>query len=109
MVTNFAHDTFDERAAATALQYGQHINPELYGMIGEPYYTANAREAIAKTTFGGTVDAVAMHIAQMARNSADHWNYMGDSEYSYIAVGITYEGGTWYCCIAVAKVNADNN
>lgn len=109
LVTNFAHDTFDERAAATALQYGQHINPELYGMIGEPYYTANAREAIAKTTFGGTVDAVAMHIAQMARDSADHWSYVGDSEYSFIAVGVTYEGGTWYCCIAVAKVNTDNN
>lgn len=50
LVANFAHDTIDERAAATALHYGQCIAPELYGMIGEPYYTANAREAIAKTT-----------------------------------------------------------
>ena len=99
LVTNFAHDTFDERAAATALQYGQYIDPKLYGTTGEPYYTANAREAIAKTTFGGTVDVVAMHIARMARNSADHWRYVGNPEYSYIAVGVTYEGGTWYCCI----------
>lgn len=109
LVANFAHDTFNERAAATALQYGQYIDPELYGMNGEPYYTANAREAIAKTTFGGTVDAVAMHIAQMARDSADHWSYVGDSEYSFIAVGVTYESGSWYCSIAVAKVNTDNN
>lgn len=109
LVANFAHDTIDERAAATALQYGQYIDPELYGMNGEPYYTANAREAIAKTTFGGTVDAVAMHIARMARDSADHWSYVGDSEYSFIAVGVTYESGSWYCCIAVAKVNTDNN
>ena len=109
LVTNFDHDTLDERTAATALQYGQYIQPELYGISGEPYYTANAREAIAKTTFGGTVDAVAMHIAQMARNSANHWSYVGNPEYSYIAVGITYERGTWYCCIAVSTVNTDNN
>lgn len=109
LVANFAHDTVDERAAATALQYGQYIDPELYGMNGKPYYTANAREAIAKTTFGGTVDAVAMHIARMARDSADHWSYVGDSEYSFIAVGVTYESGFWYCCIAVSKVNTDNN
>ncbi len=109
LVANFAHDTFDERTAATALQYGQYIDPELYGTNGDPYYTANARETIAKTTLGGTADAVAIHIARMARNSAAHWSYVGDSEYSYIAVGITYEGETWYCCIAVAKVNTDNN
>ena len=109
LVTNFAHDTFDERTAATALQYGQYIDPKLYGTTGEPYFTANAREAIAKTTFGGTVDAVAMHIARMARNSAAHWSYVGDSEYSFIAVGVTYESETWYCCIAVSKFNTDNN
>ena len=105
LVTNFNHDTLDERAAATALQYGQYIQPELYGISSEPYYTANAREAIVKTTFGGTAEAVAMHIARMARNSADHWSYVGNPEYSYIAVGITYEGGAWYCCIAVSTVN----
>ena len=109
LVANFAHDTVDERAAATAMQYGQYIDPGLYGMNGEPYYRANAREAIAKTTLGGTVDAVAIHIARMARNSADHWRYVGDPEYSFIAVGITYESGSWYCCIAVSKVNTDNN
>ncbi len=108
LVTNFAHDTVDERAAATALKYGEYIEPSLYGMTGEPYYTANAREAIAKTSFGGTVDDVAKRLARMAKNSSDHWNYVGGEKYQYIAVGITYESGNWYCCIAMSRENIDN-
>lgn len=108
LVTNFAHDTVDERAAATVLQYGEYIEPSLYGMTGEPYYTANAREAIAKTSFGGTVDDVAKHIARMAKNSSGHWDYVGGENYQYIAVGTTYESGNWYCCIAMARENTDN-
>lgn len=108
LVSNFAHDTVDERVAATALQYGEYIEPSLYGMTGEPYYTANAREAIAKTSFGGTVDDVAKYIARMAKNSSDHWNYVGSEKYQYIAVGISYESGNWYCCIAMSRENTDN-
>lgn len=108
LVTNFAHDTVDERAVATALQYGEYIEPLLYGMTGEPYYTANVREAIAKTSFGGTIDDVAKHIARMAKNSSGHWNYVGYEKYQYIAVGITYESGNWYCCIAMSRENTDN-
>lgn len=107
LVTNFAHDTFDERAAATALEYGSYIDPSLYGMNGDPYYTANAREAIAKTDFGGSVDAVAARLARMARNSSSHWSYVGDAEYTYIGVGITYENGVWFCDIAVTGSNTD--
>lgn len=108
LVTNFAHDTIDERAAATALKYGEYIEPSLYGMTGEPYYTAKAREAIAKTSFGGTIDDVAKHIARMAKNSSGHWNYVGGEKYQYIAVGITYDSGNWYCCIAMSRENTDN-
>ena len=108
LVTNFVHDTVDERAAATALKYGEYIEPSLYGMTGEPYYTANAREAIAKTSFGGTVDDVATHIARMAKNSSSHWTYVGDAEYKFIAVGITYDSGWWYCDIAMSRENTDN-
>lgn len=108
LVSNFAHDTTDERAAATALEYGEYIDPPLYGMTGEPYYTANAREAIAKTEYGGTVDDVAKHFARMARNSSSHWTYVGGARYVYIAVGVTYQNGTWYCDIAVTSVNTDN-
>ncbi len=80
----------------------------MYGMTGEPYYTANAREAIAKTSFGGTVDDVAKHIARMAKNSSGHWDYVGGENYQYIAVGITYESENWYCCIAMSRENTDN-
>ena len=107
LVTNFAHDTFDERAAATALEYGSYIDPSLYGMNGDPYYTANAREAIAKTDFGGSIDAIAARLARLTRNSSSHWSYVGSAQYSYIGVGITYENGVWYCDIAVTSSNTD--
>lgn len=107
LVNNFAHDTFDERAAATALEYGSYIDPSLYGMNGDPYYTANAREAIAKTDYGGSIDAIAARLAQMTRNSSSHWSYVGSAQYSYIGVGITYDNGVWYCDIAVTGSNTD--
>lgn len=109
LISNFAHDTFDERAAATALQYGTYIDPTLYGMTGEPYYESGAREAIAKGGYVGTIDEVAKRLADLVKNSAGHWAYVGSSEYSYIAVGITYESGMWYCDIAMARLNTDNN
>ena len=105
LISNFAHDTDDERTAATALQYGDYIDPALYGMTGEPYYTANVREAIAKGGYIGMVDAVAQSLAQLVRNSSSHWSYVGSSEYLYIGVGVTYESGMWYCDIALSREN----
>ena len=105
LIGNFAHDTNDERAAATALQYGEYVDPSVYG---EPYYRANANEAIAKAGYVGTVDEVAYKLATLVRNSAEHWCYIGSAEYGYIAVGVTYESGMWYCDIAVAAENTDN-
>lgn len=78
-------------------------------MTGEPYYESGAREAIAKGGYVGTIDEVAKRLADLVKNSAGHWAYVGSSEYSYIAVGITYESGMWYCDIAMARVNTDNN
>ncbi len=109
LIGNFAHDTSDERAAATALQYGTYIDPPLYGMTGEPYYAAGAREAIAKAGYVGSIDHVAERLASLVRNSAGHWAYVGSGEYPYIAVGVTYESGMWYCDIAMARENTDNN
>jgi len=109
LITNFAHNTFDERAAATALQYGEYIEPSFYGMTGEPYYTANAREAIAKTDYNGTIEQVAAHLAKLTYNSKSHWYYVGGEEYNYIAVGVTYEQGRWYCCIAMKRENTYEN
>lgn len=109
LIGNFAHDTTDERTAATALKYGSYIDPSLYGIEGTPYYTVNAREAIAKAGYTGTVDEVAESLAKLVKNSQSHWKYVGDSAYQYIGVGITYESGMWYCDIAVATENTDNN
>lgn len=108
LISNFAHDTEDERTAATALKYGEYVNPSLYGMSGEPYYTANAGEAIAKAGYVGTVDEIAKKFATLTRNSSGHWAYIGDSRYKYIGIGITYKSGMWYCDIAVAMENSDN-
>lgn len=107
LVSNFAHDTADQRAAATALQYGEYVDPSVFGGSGQPYYRANAREAIAKAGYVGTVDEVAMKLATLVKNSPNHWNYIGDSQYCYIAVGVTYESDMWYCAITVALVNID--
>ncbi|MDO5123687.1 MAG: CAP domain-containing protein [Eubacteriales bacterium] len=107
IVSNFAHDTADQRAAATALQYGEYMDPTIYGGSGEPYYRANAREAIAQAGYVGTVDSVAKQLANLVKNSPNHWKYIGSSEYTYIGVGVTYESGMWYCTITVASQNTD--
>ena len=107
LVSNFAHDTADQRAAATALQYGEYVDPSVFGGSGQPYYRANAREAIAKAGYIGTIDEVAMKLATLVKNSPNHWNYIGDSQYTYIAVGVTYESDMWYCAITVASENTD--
>ena len=108
LISNFAHDTEDERTAATALKYGEYVDPSEYGMSGEPYYTVNAGEAIAKAGYVGTVDEIAKKFATLTRNSSGHWAYVGDGRYKYIGIGITYESGMWYCDISVAMENSDN-
>lgn len=102
LISKFAHDTADQRAAATTLQYGKYVDPSAFGGSGQPYYRANAREAIAKAGYVGTVDDVAYKLASLVKNSPNHWNYIGSSEYTYIAVGVTYESDMWYCAIEVA-------
>ncbi len=99
LISNFAHDTADQRAAATALQYGEYVDPSVFGSSGQPYYRANAREAIAKAGYVGTIDEVAYKLASLVRNSPNHWNYISSSEYTHIAVGVTYESDMWYCVI----------
>lgn len=105
IISDFSHNTLDERDAATALSYGMYVDPSLYGMDGEPYYTACAGEAIAKAGYVGTVDYVAKSLAALIRNSSDHWSYVGSGDYRYIGVGITYESGMWYCDVALTREN----
>lgn len=103
IVTNFTHDTFDERAAATALEYGKYTDPKLFGVEGEPFYSAEASEAIVKTDYLGSKEQVANSIANLVIGSSSHWSYVGHADNKYIGVGITYDNGIWYCDIAVSK------
>ena len=106
--TNFAHDTTDQRAAAEALQYGEYVDWSLYGIEGEEnYYTANVREAIGKGNWGGTADEIACSIANGFRNSKGHWSYVGSSKYTYMAVGVMYDGYYWYVCVCMDSENTD--
>ena len=106
--TNFAHDTTDQRAAAEALQYGEYVDWSLYGIEGEEnYYTANVREAIGKGNWGGTADEIAYSVANGFRNSKGHWSYVGSSKYTYMAVGVMYDGYYWYVCVCMDSENTD--
>ncbi len=105
IISDFSHNTLDERAAATALSYGKYIDPALYGMNGDPYYTACAGEAIAKAGYSGTADYISSSFAKLIKNSKEHWCYIGAAEYQYIGVGITYESGMWYCDVAMTREN----
>ena len=121
LVTNFAHDTDDERKAATELKYGKYNKYEeskydfetgkvIYtGRILE-YYEVPAMEAIGR---GGilmrTPEQIALEIASGFRNSAGHWSYLGSDEYRYIGCGVTIKDGNWYCCVSVAETNTDEN
>ena len=106
LVTDFSHS--DGIDACNALQYGEFVDMTLYGMSeSDSYYQGYNREAIAKGNWGGTADEIAQTIANGFKNSSSHWSYLGSSEYSYIAVGCTYDSSTstWYCCICVSSKN----
>ena len=106
LVTNFAHT--DGIDACNALQYGEFVDMNLYGMSeSDSYYQGYNREAIAKGNWTGSADEIAQRIANGFKNSSSHWSYLGSSEYSYIAVGCTYDEASsmWYCCICVSSKN----
>lgn len=110
LITNFAHDTTDQRSAAAELQYGKYVDWSELGIEGEGYenyYTAECREAIGKGNWGGTADEIAKAVATGFRNSKGHWPYVGNGENTYIGVGIIYHSATcrWYCCVCVSDIN----
>lgn len=106
LVKNFTHaDGID---ACNALQYGEFVDMTLYGMSeSDSYYQGYNREAIAKGNWTGTADEIARKIADGFKNSPRHWSYLSSNEYSYIAVGCTYDEASsmWYCCICVSSKN----
>lgn len=106
LVTDFSHNSIPN--PCTVLQYGEYIDMTLFGGdASESYYRGYNREAIGKGDWFGTADQMAQRIAKGFKNSSSHWAYVGDSEYSYMAVGVHYNevDGKWYCCICMSSKN----
>lgn len=103
LITNFSHESIPD--ACTVLKYGEYVDMSDCGMPEASYYRGYNAEAAAKGNWTGTADEIADKIANGFKNSAGHWRYVGSAEYTYMAVGITYKGGTWYCCVCVSSQN----
>lgn len=106
LVTDFSHNSNPN--PCTVLQYGEYIDMTLFGGdASESYYRGYNREAIGKGDWFGTADQMAQRIANGFKNSSSHWAYVGDSEYSYMAVGVHYNesNGKWYCCVCMSSKN----
>lgn len=103
LITNFSHESSPD--ACTVLKYGEYVDMSDCGMPEASYYRGYNAEAAAKGNWTGTADEIAEKIANGFKNSAGHWRYVGSAEYTYMAVGITYKGGTWYCCVCVSSQN----
>lgn len=106
LIDNFAH--IDIREACAELKYGRYFDMTEYGMdTSYNYYEGYDREAICKGEWFGSADMIAKNIAEGFKNSIKHWDYVGDSKYGYIAVGITYneEDKYWYGCVCMSAEN----
>ncbi len=109
LVSDFSHNSNPN--PCTVLQYGEFIDMTLFGGdASESYYRGYNREAIGKGDWFGTADQMAQRIAKGFKNSSSHWAYVGDSEYSYMAVGVVYNesDNKWYCCICMSSKNYGN-
>ncbi len=106
LIDCFAH--VDIREACAELKYGRYFDMTEYGMDAKyNYYEGYDREAICKGEWFGTADMIARNIAEGFKDSSKHWDYLGDSKYGYIAVGITYNQADkyWYGCVCMSAVN----
>ena len=106
LIDDFAH--VDIRKVCGELKYGRYFDMTEYGMDAKyNYYEGYDREAICKGEWFGTADIIARNIAEGFKNSAKHWDYIGDSKYGYIAVGITYNKADkyWYGCVCMSAEN----
>lgn len=101
----FIYNDSDTSLLDILLKYGEYVDMSDCGMPEASYYRGYNAEAAAKGNWTGTADEIAEKIANVFKNSAGHWRYVGSAEYTYMAVGITYKGGTWYCCVCVSSQN----
>ena len=106
---SFSHSTADKREALAYYQYGRYIDATLAGLSeSDSYYEADSAEAICGGFRGFDAEELGAAIARMIHNSSSHWSYIGNSEYSYIGVGVEYREDSqygWYACVMVGKVN----
>ena len=106
LVSNFSHNSVPD--ACNELKYGEFVDMTLYGGAEtDSYYQGYNREAIGKGDWFGTAEQMAKRIAKGFKNSSGHWAYVGDSQYSYMAVGVHYNetDGKWYCCVCMSSKN----
>ena len=106
LITNFSHQSDPD--ACTVLQYGEFVDMTELGLdASHNYYQGYDAEACAKGNWTGSAEDIARRIADGFRNSSGHWRYLGSSEYTYVAVGLTYDTHTakWYCCVCVSSKN----
>ena len=106
---NFSHSTADKRAALAHFEYGRYVDATEFGDDpSNSYWEADSAEAICAGFYGTDPQAMGKKIADLIRNSSNHWSYIGSAEYSYIGVGVEYREGTeygWYACVMVGTVN----
>lgn len=102
---NFAHSTADKRAALAYYGYGRWVDATLAGLEeSDSYYESDTAEAICRNFHGNTPVELGRAIADLIRGSSSHWSYVGNSEYSYMGIGVEYQDG-WYACVMVGTVN----
>ena len=71
------------------------------------YYTANAKEAIARGGSGRTPDEIGYTIANVFHNSKNHWAYLGSSKFPYIGIGVAFDPvrKDFYTCTLQTREN----
>ena len=102
---NFDHTTADIREALAYYQYGRWVDATIVGLpASESYYEAGTNEAICAGFKGTDAESMGKYIANMIRESSNHWDYVGSAEYSYIAVGVEYREDSKYRCYGCVMV-----
>ncbi len=109
LLYNYTHDTDDKREALAYYEYGRWIDASIYGMEPDSsYYEADTTEAICAGFEGSSAEEMGKYIADLCRNSSNHWSYIGNAKNLYIGVGVEYRAGSaygWYGCIMVGRTN----
>lgn len=108
LIEKFEHNEAKLREAYAYYEYGEWIDGTLYGGT-QQYYSADAKEAIGRRGsigyLDGTADEIGCAFANGLRNSANHWAYVGSSDFTYIGIGVSCADGWWNICTLQTKDN----